>query len=133
MNDNPTLGLRRRDDIRKSHRRLWLWTAISLVALSAPAWADERPRATVITVIAPSIALQPNSLSVAALFGERDAVGQNELAAQRGGAAFTVPIAQTSPSPQATPHIILWDELKTAAPVAPAGQGGTNRINIQIR
>src|SRR5690348_11884300 len=114
MNDNPTLGLRRRDDIRKLHRRLWLWTAISLVALSTPAWAGERPHATVITVIAPSIAPPPNSLSVAALFGEHDAVAQSELAAQRGGAAFTFPIAQTSPSPQTVPQIILWDELKSA-------------------
>lgn len=135
MNDIPTLGSRRREDTRKSHRRLWLWTAISLVVLSAPAWADERPRATVIAGISPRVAPLSTSISVAALFGDRDAaVGQGELAAQRGG-AFSVPIAQTSPAAQATPHVILWDELKSASPPppAPAGQGGTNRINIQIR
>jgi len=134
MNDIPTLGSLRREDTRKPHRRLWLWTALSLVVLSAPAWADERPRATIIASISPSVAPLPNSISVAAFFGDRDAaVGQGELAAQRGG-AFSVPIAQTSPAAQATPHVILWDELKSAAPPPPAGQGGgTNRINIQIR
>jgi hypothetical protein len=77
------------------------------------------------------MASAPSSLSVATLFGDRQAMGQTELAAQRGGAAFAVPIAQTAPQ-TSTPHIVLWDELKGATPVTPAGQG-TNRINIQTR
>lgn len=130
MIDDPTLGAQRRDGTRISPRRLWLLTVISLVALTAPAWSDERPHATAI-VLAPGIAPGSNTLSVAALFGERDAVGQTELASQRGGSSFAVPIAQTAP--QTTPQIILWDELKSATP-APAGSTqGTNRINIQIR
>jgi hypothetical protein len=101
-----------------------------LVALAAPAWSDERPHATPI-VLAPGIAPGPGTFSVAALFGEHDVVGQSELASQRGGASFAVPIAQTAPQTQ--PQIILWDELKSATP-APAGSTqGTNRINIQIR
>jgi hypothetical protein len=124
---------RRRDGLRTktSPRRLWLWTAISIVALSAPAWADEQPRVTSISLLASVPSPASGGTSVTALFGEHDAVGQKELATQRGGAAFSVPIAQTGPQTGA-PHIILWDELKSQAPVAPAGQG-TNRINIQVR
>jgi hypothetical protein len=123
-----TLRLRCRDDARKPPRcHLWLCAAVSLVVLSAPAWADEKPRGPVVVAVASA----PASFSVAALFGDHEAVGQTELAAQRGGAAFTVPIAQTAPQ-TATPHIVLWDELKGATPVTPAGQG-TNRINIQSR
>jgi hypothetical protein len=130
-----TLGSRSRDVLgtKRSPGRLWLWTAISFVALSAPAWADEQPRVTPISLVAPvaSPAMGTMSVSVAALFGDHDAVGQKELAAQRGGAAFTVPVAQAG-APTAIPQIILWDELKSQAPAAPAGQG-TNRINIQVR
>jgi hypothetical protein len=132
MNDYPKLRSRRGDaaGTKKSSRGLWLWTAISLMVLSAPTWADERPRATVVTLIAPVVAPSANAASVAALLGDHAAVGQGELAAQRGGSAFSVPVvAQTTP--QTTPQIILWDELKKVAPAAPAGQG-TNRINIQV-
>jgi hypothetical protein len=128
-----SLGSRRRGVLgtKRSPRRLWLWTAISVVALSVPAWADEQPRVTSISLLASVPSPASGGASVAALFGEHAAVGQKELATQRGGAAFTVPIAQTGPQ-TATPHIILWDELKSQAPAAPAGQG-TNRINIQVR
>jgi hypothetical protein len=129
MTDDPTLGAQRRRGIRILPGRLWLWTAASLLVLAAPAWADERPHAIVIPVVPLTVAPASDSISVAALFGEH-AVGQGELAAQRGGTSFAVPIAQTNPQ---TPQIILWDELKAATP-APAGSSqGTNRINIQIR
>lgn len=128
-----TLGSQRRDvsGTKRSPRRLWLWTAISVVAVSAPAWAADQPHTTAIRLVAPVASPASASVSVTALFGEHDAVGQKELAAQRGGAAFAVPIAQAGPQ-TGTPHIILWDELKSQAPAAPAGQG-TNRINIQVR
>ena len=130
MTDDPTLGAQRRRGTRISPARLWLWTAASLLVLAAPAWADERPRATVVTVVPVTVAPTSDGVSVAVLFGEH-AVGQGELAAQRGGTSFAVPIAQTNP--QSAPQIILWDELKAATP-APAGSSqGTNRINIQIR
>ena len=99
---------RRRDGLRTktSPRRLWLWTAISIVALSAPAWADEQPRVTSISLLASVPSPASGGTSVTALFGEHDAVGQKELATQRGGAAFSVPIAQTGPQ-TGTPHIFF--------------------------
>jgi hypothetical protein len=100
-----------------------------VLALVSPAWADGQ-HPPLMVALAGQLGIDSTDSRSPALFSDRDAVATTELAAQRGGSSFVVPITQ---APQ-TPQVILWDEVKRQAPISSAPtEQGTNVITIQVR